>query len=133
MKHYNKLRGVIMLRLKELRERTQYTQKDVADFISITRAAYTNIENGKREPDFETLCKLAEFYNTTTDYILERSDNPSTLDKSDGITNTKKYIDLSELSKESQEDLLKQLEMLKLRDTLRENSEFCHELKLNLD
>ena len=37
-----------MIRLKELRERNNSTQQTIADLLGITRAAYSNIENGKR-------------------------------------------------------------------------------------
>ena len=62
--------------LKQLRTLNNETQADVAAFLKITRAAYTNIENGKREPDFDTLKKLASHYSVTTDYLLGR-DEPS--------------------------------------------------------
>lgn len=61
-----------MTRLKELRKAKNLTQAEVADFLGITRAAYTNIENGKREPDNSTLVRLSEYFNTSTDYLLER-------------------------------------------------------------
>ena len=61
-------------RLKELRNEREKTQQDVADILGITRPAYTAYESGNRQPDYETLNKLAEFYNSTTDYLLGRSD-----------------------------------------------------------
>ncbi len=62
-------------RLKELRIEREKTQQDIADILGITRPAYTAYESGNRQPDYETLNKLAEFYNSTTDYLLGRSNN----------------------------------------------------------
>lgn len=63
-----------MLRLKELRKQTGETQEQIAALIKITRAAYTNIENGKREPDYETLSLLADHFGVSVDYLLGRED-----------------------------------------------------------
>lgn len=60
------------MNLKELRNKKGVSQQVVSEMIGITRAAYTNIENEKREPDFQTLLKLADYYNVSTDEILER-------------------------------------------------------------
>ena len=62
-----------MLRLKELRIKYKYTQQEIADMLKISRGAYANIENERREPDFNTLTKLADFYNVSTDFILGRN------------------------------------------------------------
>ena len=59
-----------MKRLKELRIASGETQADIASMLGITRAAYTNIENEKREPDYETLKKLANHYSVSIDYFI---------------------------------------------------------------
>lgn len=64
-------------RLKELRTSRGYTQEIVASFLDITRAAYTNLENGKRQCDIATLLRLADYYGVTLDYLLGRTDNPA--------------------------------------------------------
>ncbi len=68
-----------MKRLTELRKSRNITQSAVAGLLGITRPAYTNYETGARRPDHETLCRLAEFYGVSVDYLLEREDkkNPS--------------------------------------------------------
>ena len=70
-----------MIRLKELRKELKYTQKDVADFLNISQPAYGNYESGNRQPDYDTLKKLADFFNVTVDYILGRTENESKLDE----------------------------------------------------
>ena len=59
-----------MSRLKEIRNFYGYTQDVVAAHIGITRAAYTNLENGKRQCDAPTLLKLSALYNVTVGCIL---------------------------------------------------------------
>lgn len=65
-----------MLRLKECRETAGMTQQEIAEKLKITRAAYTNIENGKRDPDTNTLNFLATLFDVSTDYLLGRIDTP---------------------------------------------------------
>lgn len=60
-------------RLTEIRKEFQKTQQNVADYLGVTRPAYTAYELGSREPDFETLQKLAEYFDVTTDYLLGRT------------------------------------------------------------
>jgi transcriptional regulator with XRE-family HTH domain len=61
-------------RLKELREEKGLLQKDVAKYLKITTSAYGYYEQGKRDPDTETLQKLADFFNVSVDYLLGRTD-----------------------------------------------------------
>ncbi len=57
-------------RLKDIREDKDLLQKQIAILLKITRQQYGLYENGKREIPLEKLIKLAEFYNTSTDYLL---------------------------------------------------------------
>ncbi len=59
-----------MTQLKALRKNSGLTQQNIADLLGITRGAYANIENGKREPDFAALFTLANHFNVSIDYIL---------------------------------------------------------------
>ena len=56
--------------LKELRTKKMDSQQAVADYLEITRQAYSNYENGNRQPDNETLLKLAEYFNISVDELL---------------------------------------------------------------
>ena len=60
------------MKLKEIREQKGKTRKDIADFLSITVQAYGNYETNRREPDYSTLKKLADYLNVSVDYILDR-------------------------------------------------------------
>ena len=61
-------------RLKELRQKKGLTQQNIADLVHVNRVTYTNWEKWNREPNFETLLKLASILNTTTSYLLGESD-----------------------------------------------------------
>lgn len=56
--------------LKELRTAKGVSQQTVADYLGITRQAYSNYETGKRTIDNENLLKVAEYFETSTDYVL---------------------------------------------------------------
>lgn len=57
-----------MLNLMNARKAIHKTQQEVADYLGISRQAYSNYEAGKREPDFETLLKLGEYFGCSVDY-----------------------------------------------------------------
>ena len=58
------------MRIKELREDHDLTQKDVAAYLHIGQNTYSQYENGRRQLPIATLIALASFYRTSTDYIL---------------------------------------------------------------
>ena len=62
-----------MLRLKEERIKHKMTQEQVAQFLGLSRGAYANIENEKRQCDIEVYIRLADLYNISIDYLLGRS------------------------------------------------------------
>lgn len=59
-------------RLFKLRKEYQKSQADVARELGLTVSAYQNYENGRREVGYETLIKLADVYEVSTDYLLGR-------------------------------------------------------------
>jgi len=73
--------SILGSRLKEVRGKQ--TQTEVADKIGISRARYSHYENGRSEPDYETLEKIANFFDVSVDWLMGRSDNPNYLDKAD--------------------------------------------------
>ena len=58
------------VRIRDLREDNDLTQKDVAKFLNVRQNTYSQYENGQRQLPIECLVLLAKFYNTSTDYIL---------------------------------------------------------------
>lgn len=62
------------MRLKDMREGRDITQKEIAEFLHIKQNTYSQYETGQRQLPVDTLIKLALFFNTSTDYILELTD-----------------------------------------------------------
>lgn len=63
-----------MKRLKELRKEKRLTQIAVQMRLGIEQALLSKYENGDRIPPTETLLRLAEFYDVSMDYLMERTD-----------------------------------------------------------
>lgn len=62
------------MRLRELREDQDLTQQAVADYLHIRQNTYSQYETGQRQLPLELLIALAIYYHTSTDYILELTD-----------------------------------------------------------
>ena len=67
-------------RLVELRTEKGYSQKAVAVDLGISLALLSHYEKGIREFNLDFLCRIAEYYNVTSDYILGRTDSRTGLD-----------------------------------------------------
>lgn len=63
-------------RLKFLRAKANYTQSYVCSKIHLSRSSYSNYENGLRVPPLDILKLLAEFYDTSLDYLVGMTDCP---------------------------------------------------------
>lgn len=75
-----------MNRLKLLREEKKLTQSDISKILNITTAAYSYYENEKRDMTPDTILKLSEYFDVSTDYLLGKSNirnNISNIDDSD--------------------------------------------------
>ena len=62
------------MRIKDLREDRDITQKEIADYLHIKQNTYSQYENGRRQLPIEFLVALAKYYNTSTNYILGLTD-----------------------------------------------------------
>lgn len=67
-------------RLKQLREEKGLSQRELARQINIAHSTLGMYEIGEREPDFDTVSRLAAFFNTSVDYLLGRTDDPRPID-----------------------------------------------------
>lgn len=64
-------------RLKYEREKRNWSQKYVADKVGITNTVLSNYERDYRDPDTDTLRKLSDLYEVSSDYLLGRTDDPA--------------------------------------------------------
>lgn len=64
-------------RLVELRKARGFTQKQVYEGVSMSMLGYQRYEYGTREPSFQKLIALADFYDVSLDYLVGRSDDPT--------------------------------------------------------
>ncbi len=71
-----------MNRIREMREDNDLKQKDIAKILNISQQQYSRYESGENELSYDGLIKLADFYNTTIDYILYRTDERKPYPKS---------------------------------------------------
>ena len=62
------------MRIRDLREDNDLTQKQLAEYLHIKQNTYSQYENGQRQIPIEALIALAKFYKTSTDYILGLTD-----------------------------------------------------------
>ncbi len=65
---------MILIRLRDLREDADYTQEYLAHLLNVTQRTYSRYENGERAIPLSSLCTLADFYRTSVDYLLNRTD-----------------------------------------------------------
>lgn len=59
-------------RLREVRKSKKTTQKELAEQIGISQKSYSHWENGKTEPSFENLVKLADLLDVSLDWLFGR-------------------------------------------------------------
>lgn len=88
---------MLSIRLKTLRRQHGKTQQDIASSLGITRQGYAKYENNLGEPDNSSLVKLADYFNTSVDYLLGRIEFPQVSTKTEGINTNKAFSNDQEL------------------------------------
>ena len=63
-----------MVKLRELRQEKNITQKELSEAISVSRSQITKWEIGMLEPNIEMLNKLADYFDVSIDYLVGRKD-----------------------------------------------------------
>lgn len=61
-----------MEKLKELRKLKKITMKELGKVLNLAESTISLYENGKREPDYQTLAKMADFFEVSIDYLIGR-------------------------------------------------------------
>lgn len=103
-------------RIKDLREDSDKTQKEIADYLGTCYQYYAVYEKGKSEISFERAIMLADYYNVSLDYIAERTDNkmgmcPALSKEQSELLNA--YSRLSERDKRLISSLMNEMEQQK--------------------
>lgn len=87
-----------MIKLKELRKRKKIKAKELAKAINVSESAISLYENGKREPDSQTLLKIANFINVSIDELLGNELEKTSLPKGVFPIQKKKFRMLGEIA-----------------------------------
>lgn len=96
------------MKLKELRESRKITQTKLAENLGIKRITYNKYELGQAEPPIKTLIKIADYFNVSIDYLIERD------------WNNKAYIEVWKLTDEQKANLYL-IEHLSSKNNIRAN------------
>lgn len=103
-----------MNRIKELRKERGLKQVDLCKTIGVSQAALSGYETGNYQPDNDILIKIADYFDTTVDYLLGKSDikKPLTSEDMNGLTEKQiKILEMmGELPEQDQDDLIQQAE-----------------------
>lgn len=62
------------MRIKDIREDMDLTQREIAEYLHIKQNTYSQYENGQRQLPINMQIALARYYNTSTDYLLGLTD-----------------------------------------------------------
>lgn len=121
-------------RIKSLRIAKNLLQTDLAEQLNLSQQTISLYESDKRQPDYQTLQNIADFFNVSVDYLLGRTN----IQNHEGLpimeSSEEYYVDneiikeINNLSPESQEDLEAYIKLLKLRDMQKRNNENNDEL-----
>ena len=99
-------------RLAFLRAQRKLSQYKLADMLGFSRGLLANYEQGRREPDYNTLLTLASFFNVSVDFMLGNANNENACaDKNIDLLHS-----IDELSLEGKSDLMHYIELLQIRD-----------------
>lgn len=66
---------MVFVRLKNLREDHDLSQSDIAKYLNISQRTYSYYETGGRDIPIQILIKLADYYNTSIDYLVNRTNS----------------------------------------------------------
>ena len=105
-------------KLFRLRTERGIYQKELAEYLEVSIGTISNYENGVHYPDLPALCKFAEYFHVSTDYLLDLTENAMPIDSlniqlADGCTIGGVLNTILELSEPGRQKLGKYLSMLR--------------------
>jgi transcriptional regulator with XRE-family HTH domain len=84
-------------RIAHLRDEQRLTQEELAQKLGINRAALSHYENNRREPDYATIQRVADFFHVTVDFLMGRTQEATSVLTEE----VKEFVDELELSDEA--------------------------------
>ena len=109
--------------LAKLRKEKGILQKELATYLNVTVATISNYEKGVHSPDYETLVRLADFFDVSTDYLLQRTDYRASINTLNkpliiGFTASDLLNAVMELDQHTTEALIDYYKLLLLRNSV---------------
>lgn len=80
--------------LQKLRKSRNLTQEEISDIIGVKLSTYQKYERDVISPPYDTLIKIAKYYNISTDYLLGLQEQPNPLAMLNISVNDKKFIEI---------------------------------------
>lgn len=110
-------------KIKKLRKENGLTLKQLGELLNLGESTMSMYESGNRNPDYDTLTKLAKIFNCTTDYLLGRTDIKNSYEQKDIVKSKENhqneiFNEIDSLSDESKKELEKYIQLLKIKDEL---------------
>ncbi len=90
---------ILLANLKKLRKKYNISQQQLADVVGVSQQSINKYENHNIEPDIETLKTMADFFNTSIDYIVGYKE------KSEEITTKQELLRLFSLMTKDQQEI----------------------------
>lgn len=100
--------------LRKLREKKSMTQTRLSVEIEVSQEIISHYEIGESKPNIDNLIKIADFFHCSTDYLLNRTDNPAMINDIDknNVETSDLIYKYNSLSSENKMNLNKYLEFL---------------------
>ncbi len=123
--------------LFQLRTERGIYQKQLAEYLAVSIGTISNYENGVHCPDLNTLCRIADFFHVSADYLLGLTSNSMPIDSlnirlSDEYTVGSVLNSMLELSQVSRQSVSKYLDMIKICEAMPEKEEAISRLMAQL-
>ncbi len=101
--------------LKNLRESHDVTQEQLAEYLKVTRPTVAGYETKNRQPDYERLIKIADFFNVTVDYLLTGFNLPENAPVNESSLDHEVILSYKKLPLCAKQDVLKYIRLLELQ------------------
>lgn len=113
-------------RLKQLREEEGKTQKDIADIIGVGRPTIAGYETKGKQPDYNKLAILADYFDVTIDYLLGRNNIRKPFNCNKSISKALYCFDFEGIPKKAIKQIEDYIEYIKIKYNSKEKSKNTH-------